>query len=57
MNIMDIRGVHNQGPILVKDMQTPPSIKKSRFDLLVQIFEKRSEAIEKRKKKILFLKT
>ena len=37
-------------PVLDKDMQTPP-LKKSRFDLMVQIVEKRSETNEKWKKK------
>ena len=31
---------------------SPPPLKKSLFDFLVQIFEKRSETNEKRKKKI-----
>ena len=37
------------GPVLLNDLQTP--LKKSRFDFLVQIVEKRSETNEKQEKK------
>ena len=40
------------GPVLDKNMQTlPPTLKKNRFDLLIQIVEKRSETNENLNKK------
>ena len=40
------------GLFLVNEMQTPPPLKKSRFNFLIQVVEKRSETDEKRKIKI-----
>ena len=47
--ILLFRMIRSIGPVLVNDMQTP-SLKKSCFDFLVQIVEKRSETNGKQKK-------
>ena len=51
MKIGIISSRKKEGYFLVNDLQTQPSpFKKRRFDFLVQIVEKHSEANEKRKK-------